>query len=277
VPQAINGKLRIYGRLACYLRYLWPDRKGGKLKGPDQKRKLFEAVNLTNNNFRRGIMLAKRIALICILAAAIFIVGCSDKKSATAPSLSSTEQPTVATPLDRPDPNTDGVDININKRVMFTGGMHKSEDNGGCWYIRSTSGLLYVPIFAKEPDFYEGLYLKVNGYILDEVADCIKCPLVQVMDYEVVRNAADEGRQSTLVGTLQRMPDGEQCSYIEVTIDKTVVELNFPQYLLRDELKYENQIEVTGYINEDLTSHCVDGLVMNVLKFHYIDGSFPSM
>jgi hypothetical protein len=222
-------------------------------------------------------MLAKRIALICILAVAIFIVGCSDKKSATAPSLSSTEQPTVATPLDRPGPNTDGGDINIDKRVVFTGGMHKSEENGGCWYIRSTSGLLYVPIFEKEPDFYEGLYLKVNGFIIDDVADCIKCPFVQVMEYEVVRNAEDEGRQSTLVGTLQRVPDGEQCSYIEVTIDKTVVELVFPQYLLQDELKYDSQIEVTGYINEDLTSQCVDGRIMNVLKFHYVDDSAPTI
>jgi hypothetical protein len=222
-------------------------------------------------------MLAKRIALICILAAAIFIVGCSDKKSATAPSLSSTEQPTVATPLDRPGPNTDDFDIDFNKRIVFTGSIHKSEENGGCWYIQSTSGLLFVPIFEKEPELYEGLYLKVNGYINDELADCIKSPYVQVMEYQVVRNAEDESRQTTLVGTLQRMPDGEQCSYIEVTIDKTVVELVFPQYLLQDELKYDSQIEVTGYINEDVVSQCVDGQIMNVIKFHYVDGSAPTI
>lgn len=214
-------------------------------------------------------MLAKRIALIGILAVAIFVVGCSDKKTATAPTLVSVEQPTIAIPMDRPNPGNDGVDIGIGKRVEFVGSMHKTEENGGCWYIHSTSGMDFATIFDKEPELWEGLYLHVNGYILDELADCLKIPYIQLDSYEIIKNAEDENRQTTLIGLLE-IADGGQCSYL-VTEDKLNVELDFPQYLLGDELKYGTFIEVRGYINEDLTSQCVEGQVMNVLKFRYVE------
>lgn len=215
-------------------------------------------------------MLAKRIALIGILAAAIFIVGCSDKKSANAPTFASTEEPTIATPLDRPNPNNEGVDIGIGKQVDFVGSMHKTEENGGCWYILSTSGLQFVTNFNKEPELWEGLYLHVYGYILDEVADCIKSNYIQVEDYTVIRNAEEESQQTTLVGTLEIAEVG-QCSYIN-TDDKLIYELDFPQYLLGQEFKYGSRIEVRGIINDDLPSQCVEGTVMNVLKFRYVEG-----
>lgn len=214
-------------------------------------------------------MLAKRIALIGILAVAIFIVGCSDKQTATAPTLVSVEQPTVATPMDRSNPGSDGVDFGIGKRVEFVGSMHKTEENGGCWYIHSTSGMDFATMFVKEPELWEGLYLRVNGYILDELADCLKIPYIQLDSYEIIKNAEDENRQTTLIGSLE-IAEGGECSYL-VTDDKLNVELIFPQYLLGDELKYGTFIEVRGYINEDLTSQCVDGQVMNVLKFRYVE------
>jgi|GEM_PF-3503217 hypothetical protein len=215
-------------------------------------------------------MSAKRIALIGILAVAIFIVGCSDKKTATAPNLVRVEQPTVATPMDRPNPGTDAVDIGIGKRVEFVGSMHKTEENGGCWYIHSTSGLDFATLFDKEPELWEGAYFHVDGYILeDEIADCLKIPYIQIETYYEIINAEEENRQTTLIGLLE-IADGGQCSYL-VTDDKTNVELDFPQYLLDDELKYGTYIEVRGYLNEDLNSECIDGPVMNVLKFHYVE------
>jgi hypothetical protein len=220
-------------------------------------------------------MLAKKIALIGILAVAIFIVGCSDKKSANAPILSSVEEPSIATPLDRPGPTNDQSDVDINKRITFIGIMHRSDDINGCWFIESLSGLDFVPIFEKEPEFYDGLYLRVYGFeVPNSLADCIKSSYFSVEKYEVVKNVIEEYSQVTFTGTLLQMPDGEQCRYLVTTGDKDFIELVFPKYMVNDPapiFKYGYDIEVRGYMNSDVNSKCIDGPVLRVVKFNYID------
>jgi hypothetical protein len=220
-------------------------------------------------------MLVKKIALISILAVAVFIVGCSDKKSTNAQISTNFDQPTVTTPMDRPVPTGDLVNIDSNKRFSFVGVMHRSGDIeiDGCWYIRSLTGLEYVPIFEKDPDFFDGMYLNVYGYErAKSLANCIKSPYFTVEKYEIVTNGVDNGNQVTLTGRLLQMPDGDQCRYM-ITSENTNVELDFPSSMVNDpknDFKYGSEIEIQGNLNVDVSSKCVDGPILRVVKYHYI-------
>jgi hypothetical protein len=218
-----------------------------------------------------------RLALIGIMAAAIFIIGCSSNKdTASGPiyrSLAEDVHTSMVKTYGDGQPNNQ-ADVAPLPRIGVTGIIHKTEDVGCSWYIESAGGETYVPVFDKEPDLTEGSHIYIYGFVdTGSVAECYKVPFFYVDKYELALSCLEESGIITLTGVLLQGESGDKCAYI-ITDDKTEYELDFGDSRkaeVNSVLKWGSYVTVTGVEEVGIIGKCINGPVFEVHKLSYVD------
>jgi hypothetical protein len=170
---------------------------------------------------RRIAMNAARLTMIGLLTAAFIVSGCSRDNRLTGPG-------TETHPgIKMKKSGTSDAELKPD-RLTIVAQVLRTAPEGGCFYLETDKGNTYTPVCPKSLTLKEGMRLKAEGYVDENIHFfCGNGPAFVIIDYEIIKKSASTSGD----------PATGRASDFEPSKDKTGVAASDKPQLMTDAAK----------------------------------------